>query len=37
MVLPVAEALGQLKWAWFFSGRRRIKDFEHFDRASRSP
>lgn len=37
MLLPVAEALGQLKWAWVFSGRRPMMDFEHFDRASRGP
>jgi len=37
MILPVAEALGQLKWCWFWTKKRRIMDFEQFDRASRGP
>jgi hypothetical protein len=36
MVLPVSEALGQLKWLWVRAESRLI-DFHHFDNASRGP
>jgi hypothetical protein len=34
MLLPVATAIGQLRWSWFRSARRLI-DIERFDEASR--
>jgi hypothetical protein len=34
MLLPVATAIGQLKWSWFRSSRRLI-DIERFDEAAR--
>lgn len=34
MLLPVATAIGQLKWSWF-RDKRRLIDFERFDEASR--
>lgn len=34
MLLPVATAIGQLKWSWFRSARRLI-DIERFDEAAR--
>jgi hypothetical protein len=34
MLLPVATAIGQLRWSWFRSSRRLI-DIERFDEASR--
>jgi hypothetical protein len=38
LLLPVAEALGQLKWMWFIKGdSRKMWDFEMFDNASRGP
>jgi hypothetical protein len=38
LLLPTAEALGQLKWSWFTSGKeRRMMDFEVIDSASRGP
>ena len=36
-ILPVAAALGQLKWAWYFQEKRPLKDFQVFDAASRGP
>jgi hypothetical protein len=38
LLLPVAEALGQLKWSWFIKGdSKKMWDFEMFDNASRGP
>jgi hypothetical protein len=38
MMLPTAEALGQLKWSWFHrGGSKKLWDFEIFDEASRGP
>lgn len=38
LLLPVSEALGQLKWSWFFEGQsKKMWDFEIFDNASRGP
>lgn len=38
MALPLDSALGQLKWLWFRSSRRRsLIDLERFDNASRGP
>ncbi len=38
LLLPVAEALGQLKWNWFIQGgSKKMWDFEMFDNASRGP
>ncbi|PSN64329.1 hypothetical protein BS50DRAFT_498919 [Corynespora cassiicola Philippines] len=36
MILPISEAIGQLKWLWFNRGSR-IWDFQTFDSASRGP
>ena len=36
LLLPTAEALGQLKWSWF-TNKRRMLDFEVLDSASRGP
>lgn len=38
LLLPVAEAIGQLKWSWFIKGQsKKMWDFEMFDNASRGP
>ncbi|KAF2621562.1 hypothetical protein BU25DRAFT_435383 [Macroventuria anomochaeta] len=37
LILPVSEALGQLKWSWFLEHSKQIWDFEIFDNASRGP
>jgi hypothetical protein len=38
LLLPVAEAIGQLKWSWFVKGdSKKMWDFEMFDNASRGP
>jgi hypothetical protein len=37
LILPVSEALGQLKWSWFLENSKQIWDFEIFDNASRGP
>ncbi|KAL5372495.1 hypothetical protein DPSP01_013457 [Paraphaeosphaeria sporulosa] len=38
LLLPVSEALGQLKWSWFQGARsKKMWDFEIFDNASRGP
>ncbi|ENI06971.1 hypothetical protein COCC4DRAFT_133662 [Bipolaris maydis ATCC 48331] len=38
LLLPVAEAIGQLKWSWFIKGdSKKMWDFEMFDNASRGP
>ena len=35
MMVPVASALGQLKWRWFSKAPRTLDGIEHFDEASR--
>jgi hypothetical protein len=36
LILPISEAIGQLKWSWFYGKRSRdANDFEIFDKASR--
>jgi hypothetical protein len=36
LILPISEAIGQLKWAWFHGKKSRdVFDFEIFDKASR--
>jgi hypothetical protein len=36
LLLPISEAIGQLKWSWFYGkSSRNIVDFEVFDQASR--
>lgn len=36
LILPISEAIGQLKWAWFAGSKsKEIADFEIFDKASR--
>jgi hypothetical protein len=38
LILPVSEALGQLKWNWFQKNKsQKMWDFEIFDNASRGP
>jgi hypothetical protein len=37
LLVPTAEALGQLKWDWFTRKSRRLIDFEVLDNASRGP
>jgi hypothetical protein len=37
LILPVAEALGQLKWSWFLDHSKQMWDWEIFDNASRGP
>lgn len=37
LILPVSEALGQLKWSWFQGHSKKMWDFEIFDNASRGP
>ncbi|KIW04791.1 uncharacterized protein PV09_03978 [Verruconis gallopava] len=37
LLLPTAEALGQLKWNWFTNKQKRMMDFEVLDSASRGP
>ncbi|KAH7113736.1 hypothetical protein B0J11DRAFT_497086 [Dendryphion nanum] len=37
LILPVSEALGQLKWNWFQNESKKMWDFEIFDNASRGP
>lgn len=37
LLLPTAEALGQLKWNWFRRESKTMLDFEIFDSASRGP
>lgn len=37
LILPVSEALGQLKWSWFQKNSQKMWDFEVFDDASRGP
>ncbi|KAF2449614.1 hypothetical protein P171DRAFT_379677 [Karstenula rhodostoma CBS 690.94] len=37
LMLPVSEAVGQLKWSWFQGRSKKMWDFELFDNASRGP
>lgn len=37
LILPVSEALGQLKWSWFLDHSKTMWDYEIFDNASRGP
>jgi hypothetical protein len=37
LILPVSEALGQLKWSWFLNHSKQMWDYEIFDNASRGP
>jgi hypothetical protein len=37
LLLPTAEALGQLKWNWFRRESKTMMDFEILDKASRGP
>ncbi|KAF1922569.1 uncharacterized protein M421DRAFT_77848 [Didymella exigua CBS 183.55] len=37
LIIPVSEALGQLKWSWFLQHSKQMWDFEIFDNASRGP
>lgn len=37
MILPIAEAISQLKWHWYWGRPRPIMDFQVFDAASRGP
>lgn len=37
MILPIAEAISQLKWNWCWQRRRPIMDFQVLDAASRGP
>ncbi|CAH0028114.1 unnamed protein product [Clonostachys rhizophaga] len=36
-IIPLAEAISQLKWNWFASHPRPLHDMYHFDQASRGP
>lgn len=35
MLIPTAEAISQFKWLWFAGRKRKLRDFDRFDRASR--
>jgi len=35
LMIPITEALSQLKWVWFAQKRRPLVDFQTFDEASR--
>jgi hypothetical protein len=37
LMVPLAEALSQLKWVWFREAERPLIDFQTFDEASRGP
>ncbi|KAI9711901.1 MAG: hypothetical protein M1812_007055 [Candelaria pacifica] len=37
LLLPISEALSQLKWLWFRAGRKPLSDFDKFEQASRGP
>ena len=37
MILPIAEAISQLKWYWYWHRERSIIDFQLLDSASRGP
>ena len=37
LILPIAEAISQLKWHWYWKQKRPILDFQVLDAASRGP
>ena len=37
MLLTMAEGMGQLKWVYFQRKAQKLRDFEHYDNASRGP
>lgn len=37
LMFVVSETIGQLKWIWFRTGKRRLKSLQTFDEASRGP
>ncbi|CAG8423569.1 unnamed protein product [Penicillium salamii] len=37
VIFAVGESLGQLKWLWFWTAERRLRDLQSFDNASRGP
>lgn len=37
MIFVVSEAIGQLKWIWFWTGKRNLRTLQTFDEASRGP
>jgi len=37
LMIPLAEAISQLKWLWFYRQSKLLRDFDDFDRASRGP
>ena len=37
LILPIAEAISQLKWNWYWKSRRPVLDFHFLDGASRGP
>lgn len=37
ILIPVAAAIGQLKWNWYFADGHRLADFSRFDAAGRGP
>jgi hypothetical protein len=37
LMVPLAEAISQLKWLWFYRQSKLLRDFDDFDRASRGP
>jgi hypothetical protein len=37
LIIPTSEALGQLKWNWFYNSSNAMWDFEIFDKATRGP
>ncbi|CAI7613061.1 unnamed protein product [Penicillium viridicatum] len=37
LIFAVGESLGQLKWMWFWRAKRRLRDLQSFDSASRGP
>ena len=37
LMFVVSESIGQLKWIWFRTGKRRLKSLQSFDEASRGP
>lgn len=37
LIFVVSEAMGQLKWIWFWTGKRKLKGLQTIDEASRGP
>ncbi|OJJ78426.1 DUF3176 domain-containing protein [Aspergillus glaucus CBS 516.65] len=37
LIFVVSEAMGQLKWIWFWTGKRKLKSLQTIDEASRGP